>query len=69
MIAETAYNVFQALPDEEKKRFYAMLGMAPKVQKQRTGKLMTLEEAVEFTLTKIKNAKKSPVQRPCFKRN
>lgn len=35
MLAETAYNVIQALPDKELQRLYRMLGVLPEAKKEK----------------------------------
>ncbi len=52
MIAETVFNVFQALTPEEKKRFYRMCGMVPAAPKKKL-KLLSDGEATEYLIKKL----------------
>ena len=65
MKAETAYNVIQALPQEELQRLYAMLAMPPvqKVAKVRKSviKILTLEECTEVLLATYFNKKRKQI--------
>lgn len=52
--AETAFNIFTALSEEEKKRFFQMCGVSPIVHSKKGKKpVLTDEEATEYLLHKI----------------
>ncbi|MBQ0907725.1 hypothetical protein KBJ98_03300 [Flavobacterium sp. F-328] len=59
MLAETAYQVIEALNEKEKSRLYAMLGVQSElVNKTKTAtkkkKILSDAEAVEYLLRKFK---------------
>ena len=57
LLAETAYNIFQALPDGEKERLYAMMekDRKPKPIKQtKKSNVWTIEECTEVVLKQMK---------------
>lgn len=53
MIAETAYNVLQALSEKERQRFYQMLGVVPAKLGKPNRQSLTDEEATEYLVNKI----------------
>ena len=60
MLAETAYQVIEALNEKEKSRLFAMLGVQSElVNKTKTStkkkKILSDAEAVEYLLRKFKN--------------
>ncbi|WP_330442050.1 hypothetical protein [Flavobacterium sp. C4GT6] len=60
MKAETAYNVIQALPEEEKNRLFLMLGMTKKEKTKKVNENMDnlIQEYKEMAL-KILNDRKA----------
>lgn len=56
LLAETAYNIFLALPEMEKQRLYAMMEKEKKVKPLQTKKsnVWTVEECTEVVLTLMK---------------
>ena len=57
MVAETAYNVIQALPEQEKQRLYKMLSVPEKTIKKAVKKepILTNSQAREIILKSTKN--------------
>ncbi len=72
MQAETAYNVIQALPEEEKARLYAMLDKErkPVVKVEKESKHWSVEECMDALLmqltkrreTMLKNKKRTAIE-------
>lgn len=55
MLAETAYNVIQALPEKEMQRLYKMLGVQTPSVKVKTKKkpLITEQEATDYLMKRL----------------
>ena len=56
VIAETAYNVVQALSPEEKQRFYGMIGVnPPKLRKPNKNNLLSETQVTEMVVQIIES--------------
>lgn len=54
MLAETAFNVIEALSEEEKKRLFVMLGVHVSPPKPKKKPLITDAQAKEYLIKKLK---------------